>query len=314
MRTNIKEADEILDMYFPVLDNGYISLKDYMGGDESIEQAARVSYGKGTRSTSDTRSLIRYLQRHSHSTPKEMTELTFHISMPIFVARQFLRHRTFNVNEYSGRYSEMPDVFYTPSSERITKQSKDNKQGSSDETIYNDEEYKVWLNERLVEENFLVYNKRLKEGWSKELARIDLPLSTYTYFYAKCDLHNLLHFLKLRLDEHAQFEVREYAKLMAGMVKRVCPIAFEAFIDYSYASKSFSRLDLEFLRWCQNNLSQTDIDYWAVDYMAICGTGIEKPHEKIGMGKRELNEFFEKIKGPQIPNFDLDISKAVEKK
>lgn len=309
MRTNIEAADEILDLYFPVLDHGFVALKDYMGGDESIELAARTSYGRGTRKQSDTETLIRYLYRNRHTTPFEMTELTFHIGMPIFVARQYFRHRTFNFNEYSGRYSEIPDIFYTPELSRITKQSKDNKQGSSDELVYDNEGYESFLANRSCGPTFQEYKDRLEDGWAKELARIDLPLSTYTYFYCKVDLHNLLHFLKLRTDSHAQKEIRDFADVIAGMTKRVAPLAYQAWIDYAYCAKLFTRLDILFLQWCTENLGHCPVEEWSYNYMCMHS----KKHEEIGMGKREVEEFFTKINPVAVPNFELDITKGKRK-
>lgn len=248
-----------------------------------------------------------------NTTPFEMTELTFHIGMPIFVARQYFRHRTFNFNEYSGRYSEIPDIFYTPELSRITKQSKDNKQGSSDELVYDIDGYEDFLENRSCGPTFLEYKDRLEEGWAKELARIDLPLSTYTYFYCKVDLHNLLHFLKLRTDSHAQKEIRDFADVIAGMTKRVAPLAYQAWIDYAYCAKLFTRLDILLLQWCNDNLNHCPVDEWDFNYMCICGTGIEKPHEKIGMGKRELEEFWTKLNPVTPPEFELDLSTATKK-
>src|SRR5689334_5700180 len=193
-------AEEILGLYFPVLDHGFVSLVDYMGTDECIERAARVSYGYGTRKKSQTRGLLRYLRRHKHTTPSEMVELKFHCSMPMFVARQWIRHRTANVNEYSGRYSLMPMLFYTPPAEQLQKQSKKNNQGRSGQAV--DQELYAEAMEHLTrvrDASRAAYEWMTGEDIARELARIDLPLSTYTQWYWKIDLHNLLHFLTLRV-------------------------------------------------------------------------------------------------------------------
>src|SRR5690242_2057706 len=242
-------AEEILGLYFPVLDHGFVSLVDYMGTDECIERAARVSYGYGTRKKSQTRGLLRYLRRHKHTTPSEMVELKFHCSMPMFVARQWIRHRAANVNEYSGRYSLMPMLFYTPSAEQLQTQSRANNQGRSGKPV-TDATYA----EAVTRWNAIRERSRDAYEWmtsgdvARELARIDLPLSTYTQWYWKIDLHNLLHFLKLRVDTHAQWEIQEYGRVMAGMLKRVAPLSYEAFIDYDVCGARVSRMELEALR------------------------------------------------------------------
>ena len=217
-------AEEILGLYFPVLDHGFVSLVDYMGTDEDIERAARVSYGYGTRKASLTRGLLRYLRRHLHTTPSEMLELKFHCCMPMFIARQWIRHRAASVNEYSGRYSLMPMLFYTPSAEQLQTQSKANNQGRSG-TPVDAEQYRATV-ERWNEIRRLsrgAYEQMTSEDMARELARIDLPLSTYTQWYWKIDLHNFLHFLKLRVDSHAQWEIQEYGRVLAGVLKRVAP-------------------------------------------------------------------------------------------
>ena len=272
----------LTNKYFPVLNHGFIALKDYMGGDEEIEQAARISYGKGTRTKSDTRNLIRYLVRQSHSTPLEMVEFKFHIACPIFVMRQWIRHRTANVNEYSGRYSEMPNLFYVPERDKCATQSTSNKQGRS-ENILSEEKYEEYLKYQLLTRDDAVidYNRNLHEfDLARELARIDLPLSTYTYFFWKMDLHNLFHFLKLRLDPHAQYEIRAYAEVIAAIVQEICPIAFEAFVDYSLTSVKFTQDELKLLT--------------APDYLMT--EDYEELANKMNMSKREREEYKEKIK------------------
>ncbi len=230
-----------------VLDKGFVRLVDVMGDDTSIVQAARVSYGKGTKQVSEDRGLIRYLLRHLHTTPLEMVEFKFHCRMPIFVARQWIRHRTANVNEYSGRYSEMPDLFYVPELDKITKQSTSNKQGGNDEVIDHvlSTQLRFHHEQRSI---FSTYQHYLETGMRKELARINLPLSAYTEWYWKIDLHNLFHFLKLRLDSHAQFEIRVFAEAMAEFVKEAVPLAWEAFEDYQLNSVRLSRLEVECLK------------------------------------------------------------------
>lgn len=251
----IPAAEEILDTQFPVLDHGFVILVDYMGGDAAIAEAARQSLaGENTRPVSDDRALIRYLMSNLHTSPFEMVEFKFHCAMPIFVARQWVRHRTASLNEQSGRYGEMPELVYVPKAERIALQSTTNKQGSgaqvsaetaqavcdafeaSAEGAFSD--YHELLGQVVVDpvlgtaESEAAEELRVKGGISRELARIILPLTTYTQWYWKIDLHNLLHFLFLRLDAHAQWEIRQYAKVMVEMVKAVCPIAWEAFVDY----------------------------------------------------------------------------------
>src|SRR5262245_22660224 len=198
-----------------------------MGSDEDVERAARVSYGYGTRRTSQTRGLIRYLRRHDHTTPSEMVELKFHCAMPIFVARQWIRHRTASVNEYSGRYSLLPLVFYKPQPGRLQLQSHTNRQGRSDDSFdlaRHAETLTRW--DKLRADAAEQYEWLVAHDVARELARIDLPLSTYTQWYWKIDLHNLLHFLSLRADKHAQYEILAFARVIGGMVKRVAPLSF----------------------------------------------------------------------------------------
>jgi len=274
-----KEADALLDKEFKVLDHGFIRLVDYMGSDESIVQAARVSYGKGTKKVSEDRGLIRYLMRHRHTTPFEMVEFKFHVKLPIFVARQWIRHRSASVNEYSGRYSVMKEEFYIPQPGDVRYQSTVNKQGRSAEEVPDD------LKEKLLEYlkasqkgSFDTYIEFVDEGLARELARINLPLSLYTEWYWKIDLHNLFHFLRLRLDPHAQMEIREYAKIMAEMVRAVCPMAYEAFMDYSVNSLYLSGPELKIL---QETLASCDLD--------------KEELVKQGLSKREADEFLDKL-------------------
>lgn len=215
-----------------ILDKGFVRIVDIMGDDSSIVQAARISYGKGTKHSSQDRSLIRYLMRHKHTSPFEMCEIKLHIKMPIFVARQWIRHRTANVNEYSGRYSVMSEDFYIPSISDIAKQSVDNKQGRG-EILEEKEAKKVRkLIEKQSKEAYEAYEAMLEKGIAKEIARIVLPQNIYTEFYWKIDLHNLFHFLYLRSHPTAQFEIREYSKAIESMVQEWVPMAYEAFVDY----------------------------------------------------------------------------------
>src|SRR3954470_1133071 len=297
-------AEEILGLYFPVLDHGFVSLVDYMGTDESIERAARVSYGYGTRQTSQTRGLLRYLRRHMHTTPSEMIEFKFHCSMPMFIARQWIRHRSANVNEYSGRYSLMPMLFYTPSEEQLQTQSKQNNQGRSGtavEAAKYTEAVRRW--NEIREKSREAYEWMTLEDMARELARIDLPLSTYTQWYWKIDLHNLLHFLKLRVDLHAQWEIQEYGRVMAGMLKRVAPLSYEAWIDYDVCGERVSRMELDALR----KLVSADGD----GLKANPGAAVDQSSlEALGLAKREARELFDKLGATKAPDFELDLAKA----
>ncbi len=222
------------------LDKGFVRLVDSMGGDNAIVQAARVSYGQGTSKISQDRGLIRYLMRHRHTTPFEMVEFKFHCKMPIFVARQWVRHRTANINEYSLRYSEARDEFYIPDSKNIQFQSALNKQGRSGK-VPDDLKKKVleYFND-ISERSFSMYQELNKAGIARELARSILPVNIYTEWYWKNDLHNLLHFIGLRSDSHAQYEIRVYSDAMAKFVKKVAPYAWEAYEDYIINGMRFS--------------------------------------------------------------------------
>lgn len=235
---------KFLDKEIKVLDKGFVRLVDYFGSDNRIVQAARTSYGKGTKTVQEDEALIRYLFRHEHTSPFEMNEILLHCKMPIFVARQWVRHRTASINEISGRYSIMKDEFYVPNSWR--KQSKDNKQGS-EATDEIDNEFVNTIYDHSCKTAFYDYEKMLQIGVGKEMARMNLPLSTYTEFYWKIDLKNLLHFLKLRLDAHAQYEIRVYAKAIAEIVNDLFPITFQAFIDYQLNAMRFSKQELNCL-------------------------------------------------------------------
>ncbi len=242
----VPEAEAILDKEFPVLDKGFVRLVDYLGSDSRIVQSARVSYGEGTKSFRQDKGLIAYLMRNDHTSPFEQVNFTFHIKMPIFVARQWIRHRTARVNEISGRYSVMADEAYIPELQHINLQSEDNKQGRSTEAV--DPELQKKVADLLAKDQqraFDTYHELLDLGIARELARIDLPLSLYTQWYWQMDLHNLFHFLKLRLDAHAQYEIRAYAEVMLSMVRAVCPMACEAFERLVLGGVRFSSTELE---------------------------------------------------------------------
>lgn len=247
-RVSIPEMDAIVGKKFPVLNDGHVILVDYMGDDSAIVQAARVSYGKGTKKISEDRGLIRYLMRHRHSTPFEMAELKLRVRVPMDAWRQWIRHRMANVNEYSTRYSIAIDVCQETEPHEWRLQSSDNKQGSKG---FADEEIGKKLTKRERELHKIsreIYEERLAIGVAKEQARKDLPLSNYTEAYWKIDIHNLFHFLSLRMDKHAQKEIRDYANVIGNeIVKRWCPIAWEAFVDYRLEAMNLSRLDIAVL-------------------------------------------------------------------
>ena len=275
-----EQAEALLDREFKVLDHGFVRLVDYMGSDSAIVQAARVSYGEGTKKVSEDRSLLRYLMRQRHTSPFEMVEFKFHVKLPIFVARQWIRHRSASVNEYSGRYSVMKEEFYLPRPEGIRYQSTVNKQGRSEEEV--PDETKAKLLDYLVtsqKEAYGAYSGYVEEGLARELARINLPLSLYTEWYWKIDLHNLFHFLRLRMDVHAQKEFREYAKVIAEIVKTVCPTSYEAFMDYSVNSVQFSAVEL---RAIQDRLADISLN--------------QEELVKRGLSRREAAEFLDKLR------------------
>ena len=240
-RPTSETAEAILGDYFPVLDHGFVALMDYMGTDQTVPTCARTSYGHGTKATSNDKGLVRYLRGHRHTSPFEFVEFHFHCSMPIFVARQWVRHRTASINEVSGRYSILPMLFHTPEAEHFAKQSQSNKQGRSGRTDGSLHEMAAinWNKQRaLIQEN---YEWLIAEDVARELARIDLPLSTYTQWRWKIDGHNLMHFLGLRCDPHAQWEIRVFANIIAGILERGWPNLFEAWADYNFKSRTFSR-------------------------------------------------------------------------
>ena len=249
----VKALDDILGTPFKVLDDGFVRVVDYLGSDESIVQAARVSYGKGTKQISQDRGLIRYLLRHRHTTPFEMCEIKLHIRIPMDAWRQWIRHRTANVNEYSTRYSLAIESAQTTNPDQWRMQSSDNKQGSSG--FFDLEQGKKMSDDEkfLHEKSREIYDSRVAQGVAREQARKDLPLSTYTEAYWKIDLHNLLHFLELRMEKNAQLEIREYANVIGReIVKRWAPIAWEAFEEYALNSKEFSGFELELISLLAN--------------------------------------------------------------
>ena len=251
-RPTVSELEEIMFKPLPVLDHGFVRIIDYMGDDAAIVQAARVSYGKGTTKVSDDAGLLNYLLRHRHSTPFEMCEIKYHIKLPIFIARQWIRHRTANVNEYSARYSVLDREFYIPDQVNLATQSKSNRQGRGEVLEGKEAAAVLDLLRDDAENNYNHYVEMLNEdesghiidetrdGLSRELARMNLTLNTYTQWYWKIDLHNLLHFLSLRADEHAQYEIRVYAEAIMETVKRWCPITYDAFIDHRINSVTLS--------------------------------------------------------------------------
>lgn len=242
-------AEDLLDVTLPVPSNGFVRLVDYMGSDQSIVQAARVSYGAGTKSVREDRGLIRYLMRHDHTTPFEMVVLKFHIKAPIFVIRQWVRHRTASVNEESARYSIMKEEFHEPAWADVGFQSKDNKQGRSPDEVPQElvQRFLAFLKEDR-ETAYAHYEEFLQNNVARELARIVLPLSLYSEFYWQMNLHNLLHFLRLRLDAHAQKEIRDFAQQVALCVQAVAPMAWEAFEEYKLRGASFSETELSYLK------------------------------------------------------------------
>ncbi|CAO3446277.1 Thymidylate synthase ThyX (EC 2.1.1.148) [Azospirillum argentinense] len=259
-RATVPALEEILYEPLEVLDHGFVRVVDYMGDDSAVVQAARVSYGKGTKKVTEDAGLIKYLMRHRHSTPFEMCEIKFHVKLPIFVARQWIRHRTANVNEYSARYSILDREFYIPTPENLGAQAVVNRQGRGDvlqgdeaasvmkllrddsETVY--AHYEEMLNQR--EDGTTIAEGR--QGLARELARMNLTLNYYTQWYWKVDLHNLLHFLSLRADPHAQYEIRVYAEAMLDVVKRWVPAVFDAFSEYRLGGTHMSKTGLEVVK------------------------------------------------------------------
>jgi len=273
----VPAAEEILDKEFPVLDKGFIRLVDYLGSDERIVQAARVSYGQGTKTVREDRGLIFYLLRNEHTSPFEQVVLTFHVKLPIFVARQWIRHRTARVNEISGRYSILKDEFYLPDPSDIAAQSKDNKQGRAEEPVPEEVSREVLAAIQAEQGRaYEVYTKFISMGLARELARIILPLCLYTEWYWQIDLHNLMHFLRLRMDPHAQKEIRLYAEKLFDITRTVCPIAMEAFEEYSLTGVSFSGKEREALTSLLTGVN--------IENCGLEGKELERFKEKLRLG------------------------------
>ncbi|MBR7064740.1 MAG: FAD-dependent thymidylate synthase [Treponema sp.] len=272
----VEEAEKILDKSFPVLDKGFVRLVDYMGGDARIVQSARVSYGEGTKTVSQDSALIDYLLRHQHTSPFEQVVMTFHVKMPIFVARQWVRHRMGRMNEVSGRYSIMKEEFYVPEKKDIALQSKDNKQGRDSSSLAESEAQEIQNQlENAQKTSYENYSALIEKGIARELARINLPLSLYTEFYWEMDLHNLFHFLKLRLDSHAQYEIRAYANVLLDICKCVAPLATESFINHQNNGVIFSGEELSAIR-----------DILSGKKNPLSGKKKERFEEKIKTGKQ----------------------------
>ena len=271
--------EENLYLIHKVLDHGFVRVIDYMGNDTSIVQAARVSYGEGTKKSRDDKSLIFYLMRHWHSTPFEMCEIKLHVKLPVFVARQWIRHRTANVNEYSARYSILDNEFYIPKSENLASQSSSNNQGRGDVLEGEEANKVIQILKSDSLRSYKSYEKMLskenKKGLARELARMNLPTNIYTQWYWKTDLHNLFNFIRLRNDIHAQYEIRVYAEKIAELVKKWVPFAFEAFEQYQLNSSHLSSNGLS----CIKRLMK----------------GEDVSQDNSGMGKREWKEFCEII-------------------
>jgi thymidylate synthase (FAD) len=286
-RPTVPALEALLYQPLPVLDHGFVRVIDYMGDDAAVVQAARVSYGRGTRAANEDRGLIRYLMRHRHTTPFEMCEIKYHVKLPIFVARQWIRHRTANVNEYSARYSILDREFYVPAPEQLAAQSSTNRQGRGEVLQGAEAERVLRLLRADAMQTYDHYAEMLNEdeagnrldparqGLARELARMNLTLNTYTQWYWKADLHNLLHFLSLRADAHAQYEIRAYAEAMLRTVQAWVPMAFEAFRDYRMGAVTLSAQMLSVVR------------------RMLAGEPV--PQEGSGLSKREWRELMEML-------------------
>ena len=260
LRATVPSLEEILYKPLAALDHGFVRVIDYMGDDTAIVQSARVSYGKGTKKISNDKGLIKYLMRHWHSTPFEMCEIKLHVKLPIFIARQWIRHRTANVNEYSARYSILDKEFYIPSVENLASQSQINKQGRAENLSPEEAKKVIELLKSDAEQTYRNYEVMLNEnsdgetlddssmGIARELARMNLTLNTYTQWYWKIDLNNLLHFLALRADAHAQYEIRVYADIILDIVKKWVPVTYEAFEDYRVGGTQLSAKEILILK------------------------------------------------------------------
>lgn len=293
------QINNLVGQYYPLLDHGFVGLQGVMGGDTEIEQFARVSYQKGTRKVTDTRGLIRYLVSMDHGSPLEAVEFSFHIRCPIFVARQWFRHRIGSFCEQSARYSVMQDLFYVPEAEELLGQSAANKQGREGEPIPDSGEAQGLI-EATSRAAFGDYQWLLDHGLTRELSRIVLPMNAYTEFYWKLNLRSLFNFLRLRCDSHAQREIRVYAEVIARMVEVACPLAFEAWMDYEYAAQSLSRMEMEVLR--EAYLTARPRNEETTEYY-------DSRKKELGMTQREIDAFHTKCSEPipEIPlaNWDL---------
>ncbi len=289
-RAVVPALEEILYEPLPVLDHGFVRVIDYMGDDAAVVQAARVSYGKGTKKVQEDAGLIRYLLRHRHTTPFEMCEIKYHVKLPIFVARQWIRHRTANVNEYSGRYSILDREFYVPAPEQLAAQSAANRQGRGDVLQGAEAAEALAILKGDAEQAYDHYERLLNEradgssidpdrqGLARELARMNLPVNFYTQWYWKVDLHNLLHFLMLRADAHAQYEIRVYAEAMLETVKRWVPLTYQAFADYIQGGLELSSQGLDVVK------------------RLLAGEAVTQATS--GMGAREWRELMESLGRP----------------
>ncbi|MCY4445345.1 MAG: FAD-dependent thymidylate synthase [Rhodobacteraceae bacterium] len=275
LRCRSDSLENVLYSLFPVLDHGFVRVIDYMGNDSAVVQAARVSYGKGTKHSRSDVGLIRYLMRHRHTTPFEMCEIKFHIKLPIFVARQWIRHRTASVNEYSARYSKLDNEFYIPQPENLVAQSTSNRQGGGVQLPECEKDNILNILNKGSEQAYEQYEEMLSEdeqnGLSRELARMNLPTSIYTQWYWKINLLNLLKFVSLRADSHAQWEIQEYAKQIAELIQLWVPITYQAFEDYWLDGASLSKQQLELIKAMNN--------------------GEKISFESSGLSRREWDEF-----------------------
>lgn len=282
-RIIVPEAEALLDQEIKVLDKGFVRMVDYLGGDQRIVQSARVSYGSGTKSYRQDRGLIHYLLRNDHTSPFEQVILSFHCKMPIFIARQWVRHRTARLNEISGRYSVMKDEFYVPEPEDVCYQSSDNKQGSGSALPFEEAMEVIRQFESEQKDLYSRYEKNVEAGVARELARISLPLSLYTEWYWQIDLHNLFHFINLRADAHAQKQIRVFAEALGTCAKAVAPIAYEAFEEHKKYAVKFSQSE------CLAILAMLDGQ----------SSGLEERPQAIFEAKLARMRTFEKVEAPE---------------
>jgi len=297
-------GEQLVDRYFRVLDLGHVGVVSYHGTDALIEAAARCSYQSGTRKVSDRKNLLRYLIRHNHSSPVEQASITFSIKAPLFVIQQILRHRTARLNQESFRYSEVKDEFYAIDKYSWRSQDPNNKQGS--DVFLQEEEGEILTDHQNDLQKMMKnhYDFLIGNGVSREIARKEISVSTYSTLYWQIDVRNMFHFLKLRTDSHAQLEIREYANVIACIAKQVFPLAFDAWYDYSYGAVNFTRLDRQLLSMLlYNNRSVNDFSYEQLGLTY---------HKEIGMSDRELQEFWPKVIFSRFQKNDFDINKCIE--